>query len=959
MATTTTGRWRLARRRRPVLDAAVARELTGLLGWAPIIRPSVRVEAQDVVVVTARPGTGGRRRRAPRGVDSEATRELRTLLGQPTVLRHAGTTVEVYEIDAEGTGLVGVRLSSQDVQHGETALGQAKGILDMCDAKGLRPRKLVVSLRCNSTVEYEDRVDWALVREGADGGWLRWVAYREADRVSRNDLAAKMFFRDLRRLKVDLWLAATGRIIDLDNAQDVFVLSLMTGVGAFEGAQILNRTQPPIRHRWLEEGRGWPKEPRFGFRRDAQDYVEIDPVQWPWVQRIHFDFAAMDQLGGSSLRRFADQMKALGCPISKSSLHRILRDRIYVTGEWTSTYAGQTYPCRPIQIPDPIPQEIFDRNQALLARVKGAQRRKPIGYYALGRVRLLHKGCTEHATELDASNLLRGSREGYRHREFPTAGCRGFCVPRKALDDLVIAKLLELCESEEMQREWAARVQRNAASDGVPDRADVAEIERQLRLRREQLGQLNREWLDSLDATPGALETFGRATNVLAGEVASLERALEHARRLTNAKDRVTAEQVRQGLVQRAREVLTLDVPADADLAQRRALFISAALSEVIVDFDGDELTVQMRGPLIPATADPGSEWLTLAAESSPVSALSRRARSTGQCGFMPAWESPLLVMTIETGRARYLAAHHAERTRSTLEMLRDLSEVQPPGRVALTRLPTSSRFRAAGYTVSAVQQYVTDRFSSTPAAWRVALGGETALRLGRVAPETVDEWTMVIRWAAENGLRFDRGWELRWAAMARDVAWLPDTSYLRSCQRTLRFRLPDIIAALSVSMGDLGEGRRFEACWRPSTLEDCYRALRVADSRLPDGRLRWDLIGKATNHDDSVPTVETIRRRIFGSHQNLRQAMLTALGTRASVTRGRVAPHTTAEWRILVEFLLDHGLDAAVPTVSWEEIRSDRPWVVAASWFQASVPDTTFSAFVRATAAQHTMSVL
>jgi hypothetical protein len=101
------------------------------------------------------------------------------------------------------------------------------------------------------------------------------------------------------------------------------------------------------------------------------------------------------------------------------------------------------------------------------------------------------------------------------------------------------------------------------------------------------------------------------------------------------------------------------------------------------------------------------------------------------------------------------------------------------------------------------------------------------------------------------------------------------------------------------------------------------------------------------------------MRRRIFGSHQNLRQATLTALGTRASVTRGRVAPHTTAEWRILVEFLLDHGLDAAVPTVSWEEIRSDRPWVVAASWFQASVPDTTFSAFVRATAAQHTMSVL
>jgi hypothetical protein len=199
------------------IGPAVVRELVGLLANPRPIRSPVPVLWREVVAVSARPGVGGRRNRAPRGVDSEATRELRELLGTPQIYRHKRVRVEVYEHTPHGNGIVAVRMSDKDVQNGETALGQARTILEMCDRKGLRPRRVVVSLNCNSTIEYEDRLDWAMIRHGAEAGWLTWVAYREPDRVSRNELAARTFFRDLKELGISLWLGETGRAVDLDD----------------------------------------------------------------------------------------------------------------------------------------------------------------------------------------------------------------------------------------------------------------------------------------------------------------------------------------------------------------------------------------------------------------------------------------------------------------------------------------------------------------------------------------------------------------------------------------------------------------------------------------------------------------------------------------------------------------------------------------------------------------------
>jgi hypothetical protein len=57
----------------------------------------------------------------------------------------------------------------------------------------------------------------------------------------------------------------------------------------------------------------------FGFRPDARDYVEVDPEQWSFVERIHGDHATLDPLGGGSIRRLRRHLVAMGWALWRSS----------------------------------------------------------------------------------------------------------------------------------------------------------------------------------------------------------------------------------------------------------------------------------------------------------------------------------------------------------------------------------------------------------------------------------------------------------------------------------------------------------------------------------------------------------------------------------------------------------------------------------------------------------------
>jgi hypothetical protein len=89
------------------------------------------------------------------------------------------------------------------------------------------------------------------------------------------------------------------------------------------------------------------------------------------------------------------------------------------------------------------------------------------------------------------------------------------------------------------------------------------------------------------------------ATDLLRRKIAGLERRLLIARRLQDAAATDAAELEHLDLVARAHEILTVEPPSDPDLSQRRVAFIQAAIDEVVVDIDGEELVIEIKGALV------------------------------------------------------------------------------------------------------------------------------------------------------------------------------------------------------------------------------------------------------------------------------------------------------------------------------------------------------------------------
>jgi hypothetical protein len=109
-----------------------------------LLRPLPRWE--DIVSAVARSGTGGRRKRIDVGFEIEATRELRERYCAPQAIPHRGSLLLIWEMNDDGDGIIAARLSSQDVQKGETAMGQIHNGLALAAGHGLKPACAVVAM---------------------------------------------------------------------------------------------------------------------------------------------------------------------------------------------------------------------------------------------------------------------------------------------------------------------------------------------------------------------------------------------------------------------------------------------------------------------------------------------------------------------------------------------------------------------------------------------------------------------------------------------------------------------------------------------------------------------------------------------------------------------------------------------------------------------------------------------
>lgn len=223
---------------------------------------------------------------------------------------------------------------------------------------GLTPAGAVVAMRTSGGEEYDRRIDFAFIRDRIAAHGLKWVIYREPDRIARELHAAHSLYKFLRDSGTDLYLCSLGRKVSWDGQGDRLIVGTLGVIGEFERGACQARTHNAIKSRWLETGRGYPGYKPIGFRRDAHMFLEQDLEQWPYIRQASAMYGQLRSDGGTSLRDLAEFLTdKLGFPISRDRVRMMLKDPIYVTVMAHVTYGGVNYPLRPIQVVDPVSAE--------------------------------------------------------------------------------------------------------------------------------------------------------------------------------------------------------------------------------------------------------------------------------------------------------------------------------------------------------------------------------------------------------------------------------------------------------------------------------------------------------------------------------------------------------------------------------------------------------------------------
>jgi DNA invertase Pin-like site-specific DNA recombinase len=450
----------------------------------------------------SRPGTGGRIPRALPFTGTTATAELIERLGLPVDEPAQGCQMLRFDSDPDGDGLILARLSGRELQGGETAMGQVHACLELAKKEGLRPRAIIVTIRNSGARSFDDRPDMQLVRRAIDEGWCQWVAWRDPIRLARELMPAEQFYELLRKTETRLYFASFGR--ETNWRQDRLSIRTLGLLGAEEREWILERTRSAIHSRYVGEGRGWPGTKRFGIRRNwATKELEVDPLQWEFVKRIHFHFAEVATDGIKGIRALSEVLERLGCQLSVEELRTILRDPIYVTGEYSVRVNGVETPQRAVPLADAIPAAIFAFNQQLLATRRGKNTRTAVGEFLLNSVVFAHEPCRMLRNSRGLRPLLRGRRQSdrqrmaYRHSPWVPQACHGLALDRDAIDPLVIDRLCTLSSDGALLRAWSESGQVPAFSPGgLLDSDARATLRQRIRSRERQKAQLTRVYLD-------------------------------------------------------------------------------------------------------------------------------------------------------------------------------------------------------------------------------------------------------------------------------------------------------------------------------------------------------------------------------------------------------------------------------------------------------------------------------
>lgn len=585
--------------------------------------------------VNIRPGVGGRRRldQFERIVDpTEGLAAYGELIPQAA---SGGASIMLLELDPTGNAAILCRLSSEEEQ--EQFLLQ----LDPCLAlakrfpEELRPRYALFALNMSGarTVRPEragppppgelEREDILIVDRWLTENWLEHIVARGGDRLAREMLPGETLLDRWQRAGVGLWLARHGR--RMDYRADRLALRAEMMVSAEERAWLTARVQTAQIEKGPLAGRGWLGSAPFGFVYDRKTRTRRpDPQQWPYILRA-FELAdSGDCFDGSGLstRKIAERLAEEGCPFDHDRVRTLLKNLIYVTGEYVTRVRGIPVPQTPIPLENPVAIDRFLRVQDLLALRQGRSELTPIGEFLFNYVPFRHRRCAgEKVGEGQRSALIRGNIEPhkgmkntrrYRHVPLVPECCRRggpgpggrFTWARDDLERPVVEEIRKLAEHPEVLRQLA-----------LAERHRLVEASGPIRLTHEQREQIERDLVElDLQREAAVDQWVTRRGQPDAPSLEDCERVMKgFQRRIDTLKRQLERDAeaelvetggdagMRQDRVKTFLEIMTVETPADPRMKALRARLYQRIVSEMELAEDEDgSIQITLVGHLVP-----------------------------------------------------------------------------------------------------------------------------------------------------------------------------------------------------------------------------------------------------------------------------------------------------------------------------------------------------------------------
>ncbi len=528
-------------------------------------------------------------------------------------------------LDPHGAGLAFARLSSDEIQKGETIGFHIQSASETAKRAGLTPRFAVASLNNSGYQPFNLRQDLLFLESKIQSGEVAWLAVSYADRLARDRLPLEEIYEMLRSARVDLYVGTIDRKINWHGDDSLLAAWALTS--SAEGRQIKERTHGAIIRRYLLEGRGWPASIRFGTKRGPDLYLVEDPEQMKIVRWLFARYLEMRDAGKGSLRQLKrEAAEVWGANLSHERIRTILIDPLYVTGEWHVTYEGYAVACRPVAFTESVKAEDYQRVQEFLALRKAHNEETALGEFLLNYVPFYHAPCQGDLGQKGRPPLLRGfnvtKTQAYRHMGHTPAGCRRFRVLKEPVERALIGAIRQALQSKAVAEAFAESEaaaapfasQRRSTEDA--DAAEYRRLEVKLAEVKTSLAAVKRQFFDGL--TEGELEIsdWKEMTADHRAERDRLERQIELLERppTPRRKRNVISAADRDGYLTSVNKILTEETPTDPDHRIARAALVRALVSSVVLheetgadrgDGDGagdgeSTFRLEVRGWIIP-----------------------------------------------------------------------------------------------------------------------------------------------------------------------------------------------------------------------------------------------------------------------------------------------------------------------------------------------------------------------